>query len=32
MMNAHFPSVGEDAPQEAYERGIQVIDEDKEFK
>jgi hypothetical protein len=31
MMNAHFPSVGEDAPQEAYERGIQVIDEDKEF-
>ncbi|ORY18024.1 RHD3/Sey1 [Clohesyomyces aquaticus] len=31
MMNAHFASVGEDASQEAYEHGIQVIDEDKVF-
>ncbi|KAF2800463.1 root hair defective 3 GTP-binding protein [Melanomma pulvis-pyrius CBS 109.77] len=31
MMNSHFASVGEDAPQEAYEHGIQVIDEDKLF-
>ena len=32
MMNAHFASVGEDASKEAYEHGIQVIDEDKIFK
>lgn len=32
MMNAHLPRVGEDAPQEAYEHGIQVVDEDKVFK
>lgn len=32
MMNAHFASVGEDASKEAYEHGIQVIDEDKDFK
>jgi hypothetical protein len=32
MMNAHIPGVGEDAPMEAYEHGIQVIDEDKMFK
>lgn len=32
MMNAHFAAVGEDASKEAYEHGIQVIDEDKEFK
>lgn len=32
MMNAHFASVGEDASKEAYEHGIQVIDEDKLFK
>ncbi|KAH7112155.1 RHD3/Sey1 [Dendryphion nanum] len=31
MMNAHFASVGEDASKEAYEHGIQVIDEDKLF-
>ncbi|KAF2006181.1 GTP-binding protein Sey1 [Amniculicola lignicola CBS 123094] len=31
MMNAHFASVGEDASREAYEHGIQVIDEDKIF-
>lgn len=32
MMNSHFAPVGEDASREQYERGIQVIDEDKEFK
>jgi hypothetical protein len=32
MMNAHFASVGDDATKEAYEHGIQVIDEDKVFK
>ena len=32
MMNSHFASVGEDASKEAYEHGIQVIDEDKNFK
>lgn len=32
-MNGHFASVGGDAPtKEQYEHGIQVIDEDKEFK
>ncbi|KAF2742166.1 root hair defective 3 GTP-binding protein [Sporormia fimetaria CBS 119925] len=31
MMNAHFASVGENASREAYEHGIQVIDEDKVF-
>lgn len=32
MMNAHFANVGEDASKEAYEHGVQVIDEDKVFK
>lgn len=32
MMNAHFASVGDNAASEAYEHGIQVIDEDKIFK
>jgi hypothetical protein len=32
MMNAHFAGVGEEASKEAYEHGIQVIDEDKLFK
>jgi hypothetical protein len=32
MMNSHFAGVGEDAPKEAYEHGIQVVDEDKVFK
>ena len=32
MVNAHFAGVGENAPKEAYEHGIQVIDEDKMFK
>ncbi|KAI8943466.1 Dynamin-like GTPase that mediates homotypic ER fusion [Plenodomus lindquistii] len=31
MMNAHLPSVGQDASNEAYSHGIQVIDEDKAF-
>ncbi|KAJ4378999.1 Dynamin-like GTPase that mediates homotypic ER fusion [Didymella sp. IMI 355093] len=31
MMNAHFANVGEDAGKEAYEHGVQVIDEDKVF-
>ncbi|KAG9201837.1 Dynamin-like GTPase that mediates homotypic ER fusion [Epicoccum nigrum] len=31
MMNAHFANVGEDASKEAYEHGVQVIDEDKVF-
>lgn len=32
VMNAHFPGVGENASREAYEHGVQVIDEDKVFK
>ncbi|KAF9701856.1 hypothetical protein EKO04_000039 [Ascochyta lentis] len=32
MMNAHFANVGEDADKEAYEHGVQVVDEDKVFK
>jgi hypothetical protein len=32
IMNSHFAGVGEDASEEAYEHGIQVIDEDKVFK
>lgn len=32
MMNSHFANVGEDADKEAYEHGVQVIDEDKVFK
>ena len=32
MMNAHFANVGDDAGKEAYEHGVQVIDEDKVFK
>ena len=32
MMNSHFAGVGENAPKEAYEHCIQVIDEDKMFK
>jgi protein SEY1 len=32
-MNGHFASVGGDATtEEHYEHGIQVIDEEKEFK
>ncbi|KAJ4992805.1 Protein sey1 [Stagonosporopsis vannaccii] len=31
MMNAHFANVGDDASNQAYEHGVQVIDEDKVF-
>ncbi|KAH7089558.1 RHD3/Sey1 [Paraphoma chrysanthemicola] len=31
MMNSHFAGVGDDVSKEAYEHGIQVIDEDKVF-
>lgn len=31
-MNGHFASVGEAPSKEQYEHGIQVIDEEKEFK
>jgi hypothetical protein len=31
-MNGHFASVGEAGSKEQYENGIQVIDEDKNFK
>jgi protein SEY1 len=31
-MNGHFASIGEDASQEQYSHGIQVIDEDQNFK
>jgi hypothetical protein len=31
-MNGHFASVGEAASLEEYDNGIQVIDEDKNFK
>ena len=32
MMNSHFAPVGESPSREQYEHGIQVIDEDKQFK
>ena len=32
IMNGHFASVGEEASREQYAQGIQVIDEDKNFK
>ena len=31
-MNGHFASVGDAPTKERYEHGIQVIDEEKEFK
>jgi hypothetical protein len=31
-MNGHFANVGDAPTKEQYEHGIQVIDEDKEFK
>lgn len=31
-MNGHFAAVGEKATPEQYEHGVQVIDENKEFK
>src|SRR6266480_4701234 len=32
IMNGHFASVGDPASREQYDQGIQVIDEDKDFK
>ena len=32
VMNGHFASVGEKSSAEQYEHGVQVIDENKEFK
>ena len=31
-MNGHFASVGEDVNAASYEHGIQIIDEDQDFK
>lgn len=31
-MNGHFAGVGDAPTKEQYEHGIQVIDEEKEFK
>jgi len=31
-MNGHFASVGEAASREQYDHGVQVIDENKDFK
>jgi protein SEY1 len=31
-MNGHFASVGDEPTSSQYEHGVQVIDEDKEFK
>jgi hypothetical protein len=31
-LNGHLPSVGDAPTKEQYERGIQVIDDEKEFK
>ncbi len=31
-VNGHFANVGEKATEEQYEHGIQVINEDQEFK
>ena len=31
-MNGHFASVGQNGQNGSFENGIQVIDEDKEFK
>jgi hypothetical protein len=31
-MNGHFSAVGETPGAGSYEHGVQVIDEDKEFK
>lgn len=32
VMNGHFAAVGDKATPEQYENGVQVIDENKEFK
>jgi hypothetical protein len=31
-MNGHFAAVGDASTKQHYEHGIQVVDEDKEFK
>jgi hypothetical protein len=31
-MNGHFSAVGDQPASRRYEHGVQVIDEDKEFK
>jgi hypothetical protein len=31
-MNGHFAAVGDEPSAQKYEHGIQVIDEEKEFK
>jgi hypothetical protein len=31
-MNGHFATAGDDSDPAAYEHGVQVIDEDKQFK
>jgi hypothetical protein len=31
-MNGHFASVGDASTKQQYDHGIQVIDEEKEFK
>ena len=32
MANGHFATIGDHADTAAYEHGVQVIDENKEFK
>jgi hypothetical protein len=32
MANGHFATVGDDGDLTSYEHGVQVIDENKEFK
>lgn len=32
MANGHFAAVGDNTDAAVYEHGVQVIDEDKEFK
>lgn len=32
MGNGHFATIGADADAASYEHGVQVIDENKEFK
>lgn len=31
-MNGHFAAVGEEPTEDNFEHGVQVIDEEKEFK
>lgn len=32
MANGHFAAIGDNTDAASYEHGVQVIDEDKEFK